>query len=368
MKNTSKFDQRLETLPANILTLIAAIDELKGRWSAGANLHPQILGRLKQSVLITSTGASTRIEGSKLSDEEVENSIKGISTRKFKDRDAQEVRGYYELLKNIFDSWQSIKLNESMIKHFHQELLKYVEKDTFHRGQYKITENKVQMVDVKGNIVGTVFDTTPVYLTPIEMQELIGWTTKAFKEKKYHPLLIVANFVVEFLKIHPFRDGNGRLSRILTNLLMLQAGYLYMPYISHEKLIEEKKQEYYVALRKTQITLRLRSGQAFNSKKALPAGRQADIVPWLTFFLNIILDQSKQAVKLLNADNLEKTLSVRQLTVLEYLQNVKEATPGDIAENTKVARPTVNQVLEKLISIKKIERIGLGRSTRYRIL
>ena len=353
MTNLTRFDTRLESLPANILTLIASIDELKGRWTAGANLHPQILGRLKQSVLITSTGASTRIEGAKLSDSDVEDLMRGISMQKFKDRDVQEVKGYFELLKNVFDSWQSIKLNEGTIKHFHQEILKYVEKDTFHRGQYKVTENKVQMVDTKGNIVGTIFETTPVYLTPIEMQELVEWTIKATKEQKYHPLLIIANFVVEFLKIHPFRDGNGRISRILTNLLMLQAGYFYMPYVSHEKLVEEKKQEYYVALRKTQIT--------FKSEKP-------NIAPWLTFFLNIILDQSKQAVELLNADNVEKTLSGKQLSVLEYLQKVKEATPGDIATNTKVARPTVNQVLEKLISIKKIERIGMGRSTRYRIL
>ncbi len=353
MTDITRFDTRLESLPANILTLIASIDELKGRWTAGANLHPQILGRLKQSVLITSTGASTRIEGAKLSDSDVEDLMRGISMQKFKDRDVQEVKGYFELLKNVFDSWQSIKLNEGTIKHFHQEILKYVEKDSFHRGQYKVTENKVQMVDAKGNIVGTIFDTTPVYLTPIEMQELVEWTIKVIKEQKYHPLLIIANFVVEFLKIHPFRDGNGRISRILTNLLMLQAGYLYMPYVSHEKLVEEKKQEYYVALRKTQIT--------FKSEKP-------DLIPWLTFFLNIILDQSKQAVELLTADNVEKTLSGKQLAVLEYLQKVKEATPRDIAENTKVARPTVNQVLEKLISIKKIERIGMGRSTRYRIL
>ena len=209
------------------------------------------------------------------------------------------------------------------------------------------------MIDAKRNIVGTIFDTTPAYLTPIETQGLVEWTIKAIKEQKYHPLLIIGNFVVEFLKIHPFRDGNGRLSRILTNLLMLQAGYLYIPYVSHEKLIEEKKQEYYVALRKTQLTLK---------------SEKADLVPWLTFFLNVILIQSKEAVDLLTVENVEKTLSGKQLAVLEYLQKVKEATPGDIAEITKVARPTVNQVLEKLLNLKKIERIGMGRSTRYRIL
>lgn len=353
MVNIKRFDQRLESIPANILTLIAAIEELKGRWAASANLHPQILGRLKQSVLITSTGASTRIEGAKLSDSDVEDLMRGLSMQKFKDRDVQEVKGYFELLKNVFDCWQSVKLNGGTIKHFHQEILKYVEKDTFHRGQYKVTENKVQMVDAKGKIVGTIFDTTPVYLTSIEILELVEWTVKAIKGQEYHPLLIIGNFVVEFLKIHPFKDGNGRLSRILTNLLMLQSGYLYMPYVSHEKLVEEKKQEYYVALRKTQIT--------FKSKKA-------DIVPWLTFFLNVILVQSKQAVELLTADMVENTLSKKQLAVLDYLQKAREATPGDITRKTKVVRPTVNQILGKLIKLKKIERIGLGRSTRYRIL
>ena len=353
MTEITHFDKRLEALPSSILSLIASIDELKGRWSAGVNLHPQILGKLKQSVLITSTGASTRIEGANLSDSEVENLMKGISLQKLKDRDGQEVKSYFELLKNVFDSWQSIRFNEGTIKHFHQEILKYVEKDSFHRGEYKVTENKVQMVDAQGKIIGTIFDTTPVYLTPSEMRELVEWTIGATKEQKYHPLLVIGNFVVEFLKIHPFRDGNGRLSRILTNLLMLQAGYVYMPYISHEKLVEEKKQEYYVALRKTQIT--------FKSERS-------DIAPWLTFFLNIILDQSKQAVELLSADNVEKSLSGKQLSVLEYLQKTKEASAGEIMKETQMARQTGNQALRKLLGLKKIERIGQGRSTRYRIL
>lgn len=353
MGNINRFDKRLEIISADILKIIASIDELKGRWSAGANLHPQILGRLKRSVLVTSTGASTRIEGSKLSDSQVEGLMKGILIQKFADRDSQEVKGYFELLKNVFDSWQSIKLSEGTIKHFHQEILKYVEKDSFHRGQYKITENKVQMVDAKGKILGTIFDTTSVYLTPIEMQELVEWTIKAIKEQKYHPLMIIGNFVVEFLKIHPFRDGNGRISRILTNLLLLQVGYLYMPYISHEKIIEEKKQQYYIALRTTQLS--------FKTDKP-------DLIPWLTFFLNVVSDQSKEAVNLLNIDNLEDTLSNKQLSVLDYLQKVKETTPREIGKNTKVARPTINQILIKLLSLKRIEKIGMGRSTRYRII
>ena len=136
MKN-NQFNKRLQKLPASIWRKIAQIDELKGQWIAGAKLSPQVLGRLKKSVLITSTGASTRIEGARLSDEDVEKLMRGISMQKFRDRDKQEVKGYYELLQNVFDSWKSVRFSENTIKHFHKELLKYVEKDKRHRGEYK---------------------------------------------------------------------------------------------------------------------------------------------------------------------------------------------------------------------------------------
>lgn len=343
---------RLEHLPPSILADIARIDELKGMWIAGAKLSPVVLGRLKQSVLITSTGASTRIEGARLSDEDVEKLMRGISIEKFADRDKQEVKGYFELLQNVFNSWESLSFNESVIKHSHQELLKYVEKDRLHRGEYKKTENKVHMIDAAGKSIGILFDTTPAYLTPSATHELLEWTKAALKERKYHPLLVIGNFLVEFLQIHPFQDGNGRLSRILTNLLLLKAGYLYVPYVSHEKLIEDNKHEYYVALRISQKTMK---------------AKHADIAPWLLFFLQIILKQSELAVDLLSDENIEKTLSQKQLAALKYLQKVGQASPLEIAQNTGIARPTVNQVMGKLLGLKKVERIGLGRSTRYQI-
>jgi len=348
---TNQSNKRLEKLPVEIWTKIARIDELKGQWIAGAKLSPQVLGRLKRWVLITSTGASTRIEGARLSDDDVEKLMQGISMRKFSDRDKQEVKGYYELLNNVFDAWKKIKLSESAIKHFHKELLKYVEKDKLHRGEYKKIENKVEMIDKEGNRIGVLFDTTPAYLTPIAMRELVEATQALFNEKKYHSLLIVADFLVDFLNIHPFQDGNGRLSRIITNLLLLQAGYLYMPYVSHEKLIEDNKSKYYISLRKSQRTLKT---------------DHPDITPWLDFFLTIIVKQSENALELLSKENIEKLLSVKQLAVWKYLEGVGEASPREIAKNAKVARPTVNQALNRLMRLKKVERIGLGRSTRYR--
>lgn len=352
MAKNTEFDKRLAQLSPEIFLKIAQIDELKGRWSAGANLNPQLLSRLKKSVLITSTGASTRIEGARLTDNDVEDLMQGIAMQKFADKEKQEVQGYFELLQIIFDSWKHIRFSENTIKHLHQELLKYTEKDQNHRGKYKSTDNTVEMVDEKGRRIGVIFGTTPAYLTPKQMQELVEWTKFALETKLSHPLLITGNFLVEFLNIHPFKDGNGRLSRILTNLLLLQAGYLYMPYVSHEKLIENQKPQYYLALRKSQRTFKKGAG---------------DIAPWLKFFLDLILAQSKEAINLMSGENIEDILSNKQIAIWQYLQSVDEATNQQIAKVTGIAYATVRQTLSKLLELKKVERIGMGRSSRYRM-
>ncbi|MFC1483160.1 Fic family protein [Candidatus Margulisiibacteriota bacterium] len=347
----TRFTKRLDQISIKIINKIAKIDELKGEWSSGVALHPQILGRLKKSVLVTSTGASTRIEGAKLSDEQIEKMMRGISIQKFSSRDQQEVKGYYELLQNIFDSWKKITFSENSIKHLHKELLKYVEKDKRHLGEYKKGENKVIMVNEEGQSVGILFETTPPYLTPKYMQELVDWTKKEIVNDIYHPLLIIGNFIVEFLQIHPFLDGNGRISRILTNLLMLKCGYLFVPYVSQEKIIEDSKPDYYMALRKSQKT--------FGKKKE-------DISVWIDFFLMVAHKQAIIAKELFQKDNIENILSPKQLLIWNYLQSVSEAAPSEIAKKTKVARPTVNQSIQKLLSLKKIEQLGEGRATRYR--
>ncbi|OGV96646.1 hypothetical protein A2W24_01640 [Microgenomates group bacterium RBG_16_45_19] len=349
--NLSSLDHLLKNLPASIWQKIAQIDGLRGQWVGGAKLNPQILSRLKKSVIITSTGASTRIEGSKLSDEDIQKLMRGISIQQFADRDQQEVRGYFELLVNVIDSWESLRFSENLIKHFHLELLKYVDKDQAHRGEYKKQENKVQMINAAGQSVGLLFDTTPAYLTPFAMTELTGATQTALSGESHHPLLVISHFVVQFLQIHPFQDGNGRLSRILTNLLLLQVGYSYMPYVSHEKIIEDNKPDYYLALRKSQKTFKT---------------KQPTIVPWIDFFLDVVLKQSTLALDLLSLENLEKILSPSQLKVWEYLKKFTEATPKELSEELEIPRPTINQVTDKLIDLKKIERLGQGRAVRYR--
>ncbi len=346
-------NDRLEKLSLATVSLLSQIDGLNGQWIGGTQLSPQLLGRLKRSVLVTSTGASTRIEGSKLSDEEVEQLMRGLSTQKLADRDAQEVRGYFEILATVFDSWQDIQLTESTIKHLHSELLKYSEKDQHQRGNYKSLDNKVVATDSAGNHVGTIFETTPPYLTAKEMNELVAWTQQAIAGKTYHPLLVIANFVIEFLKIHPFLDGNGRLSRVLTNLLMLQAGYGFVPYVSHEKLVEDNKSDYYIALRRSQATF----GTSDES-----------VAAWVQFFLQIALMQATQAIALLSSETIEKLLSPNQLLVWQYVQGAAgEVGVAEIAQSTGVAHATVRQAVDRLLTHNKIERIGQGRTTRYRV-
>lgn len=333
---------------------IAEIERYRGMWTAGVNLSPQILTVLKRSTVITSAGSSTRIEGSKLTNEEIKKVFKsGLKVEKFKTRDQQEVAGYKELIENIFESWQTIKFSENTIKHFHKELLKYSDKDQGHLGNYKFSDNTVAAYNKSGKIVGILFEPTPPYLTQKEMTELIGWTQNALEEKLIHPLLVIGNFVLEFLKIHPFQDGNGRTSRAMTNLLLLKTGYDFVPYVSHEKFIEDNKDAYYLALNQSQKTLK---------------DNEPNITPWLLFFLEIIRGQARMAVELSQKERIETLLSEKQLAVWQYIFEYSEVTPKEIREALKMPIPTVLQALNKLLDMKKIERLGKGRSTRYKIV
>ena len=347
------FNKRIANIPQNLWVLINQIDELKGQWVGGAKINPQALGRLRRSVLVTSTGASTRIEGAKLSDEDIEKMMRGLSMQKFADRDIQEVQGYYELLENVFNAWNSIPLSESTIKHLHRELLKYVEKDKLHRGEYKKIENKVEMVNEAGQSIGTLFDTTPAYLTPKEMQEIVEWAREAIILKEIHPFLIIGNFLVEFLNIHPFQDGNGRLSRVLTNLLLLQSGYAHIPYVSLEEIIEERKTDYYLSLRQTQ-----KNHKTDNE----------DISAWIDFILDVLIEQTARAKVLIDAKQPEKLLSQKQISVYELFADGSILGAKEIVERLigEVARPTVKKTLSRLVELKLLERLGRARSTRYR--
>jgi Fic family protein len=346
----NKFDHRIKNPEPQIVALLAEIDGIRGEFKSGLRMTPQAITNLKKSTLITSAGASTRIEGAKLTDEEVEKVMRGLAVSKFADRDSQEVQGYLETLQNVFDSYQSLPLRESLITSLHNQLLKYSHKDDTHRGGYKKKENTVGVLGPDGNIAQIMFETTPAFLTGKEMQELVEWTNDAFEKNRFHNLLIIANFVVEFLKIHPFEDGNGRLSRVLTNLLLLQSGYQFIQYVSHEQIVERRKDEYYIALRKSQETFKT---------------DHDTISPWLNFFLSAVREQATKALSYLEEEKVEDTLSPKQFEVWKHISSVGEAAPGEIVKATDIALGTVRQALDRLVELGKVKRVGRGRGTRY---
>lgn len=239
-----------------ILKLIAEIDEFKGAWKAIGRIAPERLSRLRHVATIESIGSSTRIEGARLSDRDVERLLANLEIKPFDTRDEQEVAGYANVMETIFAGFAAIDLSENHIFQLHRDLLRYSDKDERHRGAYKTLTNHVEAFDADGKSLGVVFETAAPFDTPRLMEELIAWTNASLEDERHHPLLVIAVFVVVFLETHPFQDGNGRLSRVLTTLLLLRTGYAYVSYSSLESVIEQSKEGYYLSLRQTQGTIR----------------------------------------------------------------------------------------------------------------
>ena len=221
-----------------LLAIMSEIETFKGAWHFLSTLAPERLTALRHVATIESIGSSTRIEGSRLSDRDVEHLLANLEIKSFTSRDEQEVAGYAEGMETIFHAWKDIKFTENHIRQLHRDLLTYSDKDDWHRGQYKTSSNSVAAFDEDGQQIGVVFETAAPFDTPRLMNELITWFNEVHDTGQLHPLLAIGVFVVVFLEIHPFQDGNGRLSRILTTLLLLQAGYAYVPYSSLESIIE----------------------------------------------------------------------------------------------------------------------------------
>ncbi len=354
--------ERLQTrlaLPAESLeevyALLARIDAVKQSWRITGNLKPQLIQRLTQSVIITSTGASNRIEGNQLTDAQVEKLYRNLRIQKFRTRDQQEVGGYLESMEFVFSHFTELKITESMILHLHGQMLRHSDKDERHRGGYKFGSNRVEAKDPSGNILGILFDPTPPHLVAKEMQELVAWYQWADGKNIKHPLILIANFIFEYLAIHPFQDGNGRTSRLLTNLMLLQQGYQFTSLVSHEKLIEQRKADYYLALNQTQ--------------KSWKRDRE-DLTPWLLFFLRIVHQQAELALEILLRDDREALLSENQQGILDWIR-AREAdvfSRGDVIAAFDLPARTIEAAVKRLLEHKFIERLGAGRATRYRRL
>lgn len=340
------------TITKEILSLITGIDEFKGEWKALGNLAPDRLNALKRVATIESIGSSTRIEGVKLTDQEIEQLLSGLDKKSFSSRDEEEVAGYAEVMNIVFESFEDIPLTENYIKQLHKILLKYSSKDTRHRGQYKKMPNHVEAFDNTGKSLGIIFETSTPFNTPKDMTALFKWTNSKLEEKELHPLLIIAIFVVHFLAIHPFQDGNGRLSRILTTLLLLKSGYLYVPYSSLESVIERNKENYYLALRRTQKT--------FKSKNVKHDA-------WILFFLKSLKAQKDILTQKIEREKIITKLPKISKQIIGLIKEHGELSISEIETMTKANRNTIKVRLRELVADGYLVQQGKGKGTRYTI-
>jgi Fic family protein len=345
------FDLAAFRITPEILSLIAEIDEFKGAWRAIGRIAPERLSGLRRVATIESVGSSTRIEGAKLNNREVEQLLSNIGLRSLATRDEQEVAGDAEVMDTIFEHSDAIPLTENHIKQLHRDLLVHSSKDERHRGAYKTLPSHIEASDEDGKSLGVVFATAAPFDTPRLMSELVSWVHQSEQNKAVHPLLVISVFIVVFLEIHPFQDGNGRLSRILTTLLLLRAGYAHVPYSSLESVIEQNKDSYYLALRRTQATIRT----------PMP-----DWAPWIDFFLRALQQQKRRLeMKIERERILMGDLPELSVKILELARERGRVTIAEAARATGASRNTVKDHVRTLTDRKHLARHGAGRGAWY---
>ncbi len=334
----------------NFLKLIAEIDEFKGYWKGLSILPVETLSKLRVLATIESIGSSTRIEGAKLSDREVEALLSGLLPSSFRNRDEEEVAGYAEAMKLIHESHGEIDLTENNIKYLHKVLLKHSAKDQWDLGNYKTLPNHVAAFDESGRQIGIVFETTSPADTPREMERLVKDSRQELDQAEEHPLFVIADFTLRFLAIHPFQDGNGRLSRILTNLLLLRAGYDYVQYSSLERILEANKDRYYSSLRASQNALKATEG---------------DTSVWTEFFLDMLRKQQELLRQKLERERLMTVRSKLSASILRYAEEQGRVTVGGLAQALGASRNTVKIHLQKLVEENLLTLHGKGRGAFY---
>lgn len=331
----------------NLLRIVSKIDRFDASWSSIEKREKQSLKQLKNIATVRSVGASTRIEGSKMSNEEVKALLDNLEITKIEDRDSQEVVGYFEVLELISKNFKEIEITESNIKNLHNFLLKYSEKDQWHKGNYKQHSNAVEATLPDGS-KQIIFQTTNAgYETEDAMRNLINWYNS---DVETHPLVKSAIFSYEFVSIHPFQDGNGRLSRLLATLLLLKNGYNWIQYVSFEHEIESRKSEYY---------LKLRHCQAQRPNE--------NVTEWINFFFFALLNIQEQLMKKLEVKGTKAKLSPKEKSILTYIENNPGSRSGEVSAKLHIPNPTVKRILKKLLNEDLIEKYGIGAGTNYSI-
>lgn len=334
-----------------IMRELSVIDGFKGSWGSIEGRESMPLRELRKIATIESTGSSTRIEGATLTDNEVDELLRSMKVERLSTREQQEVAGYYEALELVLEHYEEIELSERYIHQLHSVLLKYSEKDQGHRGRYKTLSNQV-VANYPDGEQRTIFRTTDPALTEKEMGDLVTWTNERLREGDMHPVMLTATFAYEFLSVHPYQDGNGRLSRLLTTLLLMKQGYGFVQYVSFEHVIEARKEDYYQALM---------AGQKDRYQEDERIGE------WLLFFLECMVTLIERLkAKYETYSKLGRDLNERQQRVLGFVREMKKVRIGEVEEAfPDYSRNTLKKDLAALVREGLLIRTGERKGARY---
>lgn len=330
----------------DLLNAMSKIDRFGGAWlDIEKREGYKTLKELRSVATVFSVGASTRIEGSKMTNDEVKVLIENVKIEKLVERDQQEVLGYFNALDVIIESYRDIPISESNIKNLHNMLMKFSDKDQWHKGNYKQLSNSVEANNPDGSKT-TIFHTiAPGIETEDLMRQLIEWYNS---DTVTTPIIKVALFVYEFLSIHPFQDGNGRLSRLLGTLLLLKHDYSWIQYVSFEHEIESRKLDYYAVLMECQ---QKRPGE--------------NITTWVHFFLECVLTIQDKLMQKLDVQKNENQMSPREKMIYRFIESNPGTKSSEIAEKLDIPLPTVKRILSDMTEGKFLRKYGSGVGTNY---
>lgn len=335
------------TLPMNLVRMLTAINEYKGKQDLYKKQSPQILSTLKNVAIIQSTESSNRIEGIYTSNKRLQEIMNNKANPI--DRSESEIAGYRDVLDTIHSAYDAIHISSSVILHLHRDLYKFL---PARGGSYKNVNNVIEEILPDGSKY-IRFKPIDSFYTPMYMEQLCDEYIKVVSKEEVEPLVLIGAFILDFLCIHPFNDGNGRMSRLLTLLLLYKSGFEVGRFISIEKIIEESKETYYESLNKSSM---------------LWHDGKHNIEIWLEYFLGVILNAYKQ---------LEERVGLVSNVRGGKSERIEKAIEGKLGYFTKeeirnicpdVAEATVNRVFDKLKSEKKIEVVGKGRNAKWKKL
>lgn len=332
-------------LTPEIVAQLTAIHEFKGEQNLFIESKSDTLNSLLEIAKIQSTEASNKIEGIYTSNERLKNLV--LNKTMPKTRSEQEIAGYRDVLATIHDSYEFIPVRPSIILQLHRDLYKFSGKSI--GGAYKNSDNIIAEEDAEGNRF-VRFQPLPAWETPEAIEQICNAFNDVMSRGEADPLLIIPMFILDFLCIHPFNDGNGRMSRLLTLLLLYKAGYIVGKYISIEKVIETSKDTYYEALQS--------SSQDWHEEKN-------DYAHFVRYMLGVILSayrEFSERVKVLTTSGMSKPDRIREI----IKDTLGKITKTEIMHKCPdISQVTIQRTLNELVKNGNIIKIGGGRYTSY---